>query len=48
MTLTEWAENEVKIACERERKSSGNSGEWDYGCACYESALKAYKSLMED
>lgn len=23
-------------------------GEWDYGCACYESALKALKSLLED
>lgn len=48
MLLTEWAENEVKIACERERKASNNHNEFDYGCACYESALKAYKSLMED
>lgn len=23
-------------------------GEWDYGCACYDSALKALKSLLED
>lgn len=48
MTMTEWAENEIRLACERERKLSGNKEEWDYGCACYESALKAYKSLMED
>ena len=42
-----WAENEIKIACERENPNR-NKGEWDYGCACYESALKAYKCLCED
>ena len=43
------AEKEVEIACENERKASGTkAGEWDYGCACYESALKAYHSLSED
>lgn len=47
MSMLEWAENEVKIACERENPNR-KEGEWDYGCACYESALKAYKSLMED
>lgn len=47
MSMTEWAEREIEIACKKER---GNDldGEWDYGCACYESALKAFKSLMED
>lgn len=49
MSMTEWAENEVRIACERERAESKTpEDEWDYGCACYESALKAYKCLMED
>lgn len=49
MSMIEWAENEVRIACERERAASKTpEGEWDYGCACYESALKAYKCLMED
>lgn len=44
-----WAEREVEIACKRERGESGNKdGEWDYGCACYGSALKAYQSLMKD
>lgn len=47
--MKSWAEREVQIACEKERKASGMpEGEWDYGCACYESALKAYNSLMED
>lgn len=49
MSMTTWAENEVRIACERERASSKTpEGEWDYGCACYESALNAYKSLIEE
>lgn len=47
MSLKEWAEREVQIACKRENPDR-KGGEWDYGCACYESALKAYKSLMED
>ena len=47
MNMTEWAKKEVEIACEKERAGQDPS-EWDYGVACYESALKAYKSLMED
>lgn len=44
-----WVENEVRIACEHERKASGTKEEeQDYGCACFESALKAYRSLLED
>lgn len=42
-----WAEKEVEIACKREAPDR-KEGEWDYGCACFESALKAYKSLLED
>ena len=48
MGMIEWAENEVRLACENERKKNNTpEGEWDYGCTCYESALKAYKSLAE-
>lgn len=47
MNMIDWAENEVKIACEKEHPGL-KEGEWDYGCACYQSALKAYKSLAED
>ena len=47
MGMLEWAQREIDIACKRERGDTPE-GEWDYGCACYESALKAYKSLMED
>lgn len=42
-----WAEKEVEIACKHEAPDR-KPGEWDYGCACYESALKAFRSLCED
>lgn len=42
-----WAEDEIRIACERERNGAPE-GEWDYGVACYESALKAFRCLCED
>lgn len=48
MDMLTWAEKEVELACARERAGSSEEGEWDYGCACYESALKAFKCLMED
>lgn len=47
MSMTEWAEREIAAACKRENPNwDGKS--FDYGCSCYRSALKAYKSLMED
>ena len=47
MTTEEWAEREIEIACKKENPNwDGKS--FDYGCACYQSALKAYKSLCED
>ena len=47
MSMLEWAKKEVELACKRENPDR-KDGEWDYGCACYESALKAFKSLLED
>ena len=42
-----WAENEVKLACQRENPDwDGKS--FDYGCACYQSALKAFSTLCND
>jgi len=38
---------EVEIACKRE-KPDRKEGEFDYGRACYESALKAFNCLMDD
>ena len=47
MNMREWARKEVELACKREAPDI-KPDEWDYGCACYESALKAYESLFED
>ena len=47
MKMSEWAKREVEIACKKENPNwDGKS--FDYGCACYQSALKAYNSLCED
>ncbi|UWO24065.1 hypothetical protein [Marvinbryantia formatexigens] len=46
-SMESWAEREVEIACERENPDR-KPGKWDYGCACHESALKAFLSLLED
>ena len=45
--LLDWAKREVELACKRENPER-KEGEFDYGCNCYESALKAFKSLCED
>ncbi len=47
MKMSEWGDNEIKIACKKENPDwDGKS--FDYGCSCYQSALKAYKSICED
>lgn len=49
MSMYEWAEQECRIACKRENPDFNfDSEDFDYGCSCYKSALKAYKSLCED
>lgn len=47
MSLLNWAKREVEIACKKENPN-WKEGEFDYGCACYESALKAFESLCDD
>lgn len=47
MGMSEWARREVEIACKRER-GDRSEDEFDYECACYESALKAFESLLGD
>lgn len=44
-TMEIWAENEIRLACERER---AGDDEYGYGVACYESAFRAFKSLLKD
>ncbi len=54
MSMSEWAAEEVRIACERERaKTIETEGDVDammqaYTESCYQSALKAYNSLCGD
>lgn len=49
MSMYDWAEQECRIACKKENPNFNFDGEdFDYGCSCYKSALKAYKSLAED
>lgn len=49
MSMSNWAEQECRIACKKENPEHNfDSNEFDYGCNCYKSALKAYKSLCED
>ena len=45
--ILEWAKREVEIACKKENPNR-KEGKFDYGCACYGSALKAFESLTED
>ena len=45
--MKEWAKREVELACKRENPNwDGES--FDYGCSCYQSALKAYNMLCDD
>ena len=47
MSMDTWAEKEVELACKRENPDwDGKS--FDYGCMIYQSALKAFKVLLED
>lgn len=50
MKMSDWAENECRIACKRENPNFNfdDAQAFDYGCSCYKSALKAYRSLCED
>ena len=45
--ILDWAKREVEIAC-KEENPNRKEGKFDYGCACYASALKAFESLCED
>lgn len=47
MSTKEWAKREIELACKQER-GDADSSTWDYGCACYESAYKAFLSLCDD
>ena len=47
MSILDWAKEEIEIAKAFEGKDTAEC-EFDYGCACYDSALKAFESLRDD
>lgn len=48
MSTINWAENEIEIVRNNLKSSPEEEGENDYILGCYESAFKAFKSLLED
>lgn len=49
MSILKWAENEIEIVRNNLKNSiEEEKGENDYILGCYESALKAFKSLIDD
>ena len=47
MEMIDRIHNEVNLACMKENPDwDGKS--FDYGCSCYQSAFKAYKSMYDD
>lgn len=47
MSMSEWAKREVELACNRENPDwDGES--FDYGCFCYQSALRAFNEMLKD
>lgn len=55
MNKKEWAKEEVRLACKREKElgkaevEQGNGQDFsEYGIMCYKSALKAFNSILKD
>ena len=49
--MYEWAKREIELAFKRDHENSPKEkfdDKFNYGCACYASALKAFKSLLDD
>jgi hypothetical protein len=46
-TTSSWAEHETELAIQSE-KADSEGDEWQYGVGCYQSALRAFKSLCRD
>jgi hypothetical protein len=47
-SMLSWAEKEIALAIASEKEASEGSDEWEYGVGCYQSAIKAFRSLVED
>lgn len=46
--MLDWAQKEVELAIVSEKESAGDTDDWQYGVGCYKSAMKAYRSLLDD
>ena len=46
--MLKWAKREIKLAIDSEKKAAEGTDDWVYGVNCYNSALKAYKTLADD
>ena len=46
--MSNWAKKEIELAIETEKEAARNSDDWQYGAACYESAYRAFCSLLRD
>lgn len=44
--MTQWAEKEIKLACQHENPNWDNKS-FDYGCACYTAALDVFKVMCK-
>lgn len=44
----DWETSEVRLAIQKEKGACEDSDEWDYGVKCYNSALRAIRSLKKD
>lgn len=49
-SMSDWAEKEVRLAIKKEEQNSNSKDKnlLEYASGCYESALKAFRSLMND
>lgn len=47
-TVSDWAAKEVELAIAAEKAASPGTDEWKMGAICYESALRALRSLAHD
>ena len=47
MSMLDWAKREVDIACKKERGNESDD-KFNYGCACYASALNAKRNIKKD
>lgn len=46
--MSSWAKQEIELAIASEKESAKGTDDWQYGASCYESAIRAYQSLLRD